>query len=79
MWCAYFFALLALASLPRAISSNNPLTIDSWIAQTFLQLALMPVIIVGQHIQQAENLERSKKDSLKIEEPYEICKKLEAR
>lgn len=79
MWCAYFFALLALISLPTAISSDNPLTLDSWIAQTFLQLVLLPVIIVGQNIQQAENEERAKKDSLKIEELYKICKKLEAR
>tara|TARA_Y100001968_G_C18780466_1_gene446454 strand:- start:120 stop:470 length:351 start_codon:yes stop_codon:yes gene_type:complete len=79
MWCAYFFAILALVSLPTAISSDNPLTIDSWIAQTFLQLVLLPVIIVGQNLQQDENKERSREDSLKIEELYEICKRLEAR
>ena len=79
MWCAYFFVLLALVSLPTALSSENPLTIDSWIAQTFLQLVLLPVIIVGQNIQQAENEERAKMDSLKIDELYEICKRLESK
>ena len=53
MWCAYAFALLALVSLPAAISSHSPIIIIAWIAQTFLQLVLLPVIIVGQNIQAA--------------------------
>jgi hypothetical protein len=51
MWCAYLFTLLALVSLPSAIGSHNTIVIISWIAQTFLQLVLLPVIIVGQNIQ----------------------------
>jgi len=51
MWCAYAFALLALVSLPAAILSQNAIIIIAWIAQTFLQLVLLPVIIVGQNIQ----------------------------
>lgn len=51
MWCAYLFTLLALVSLPSAIASRNTIVIISWIAQTFLQLVLLPVIIVGQNIQ----------------------------
>jgi hypothetical protein len=51
MWCAYLFAILALVSLPVVIASHNPVTIVAWIAQTFLQLVLLPVIIVGQNIQ----------------------------
>lgn len=51
MWCAYAFALLALVSLPAAILSHDPIIIIAWIAQTFLQLVLLPVIIVGQNIQ----------------------------
>ncbi len=53
MWCAYAFALLALVSLPAAIASHDPIIIVAWIAQTFLQLVLLPVIIVGQNIQAA--------------------------
>ena len=48
MWCAYVFAALALISLPSAISSGNAVTLVSWISQTFLQLVLLSVIIVGQ-------------------------------
>ena len=51
MWCAYLFTLIALVSLPDALKSANSIIIISWIAQTFLQLVLLPIIIVGQNIQ----------------------------
>jgi hypothetical protein len=51
MWAAYIFTVLSLISAPAAFSSGQLLTIVSWIAQTFLQLVLLPVIIVGQNIQ----------------------------
>ena len=51
MSCAYLFALIALISLPEALSSEDPLEIVSWIAETFLQLVLLSIIIVGQNIQ----------------------------
>ena len=50
MWAAYLFTLVALVSLPSAIDSGNTIIIISWIAQTFLQLVLLPIIIVGQNI-----------------------------
>jgi hypothetical protein len=50
MWCAYAFAVLALISLPSAIRSGNPVTLVSWISQTFLQLVLLSIIIVGQNV-----------------------------
>ena len=51
MWCAIVFAIIALVSLPGAIASGNLVTIISWIAQTFLQLVLLSVIMVGQDLQ----------------------------
>jgi hypothetical protein len=50
MWCAYLFAALALVSLPSAIRSHSLVVIVSWISQTFLQLVLLSVIIVGQNV-----------------------------
>jgi len=50
MWCAYAFALFDLISLPSAIRGGTA-TIISWIAQTFLQLVLLSVIMVGQNVQ----------------------------
>jgi hypothetical protein len=41
---------LALVSLPSAISSHKPVVLVSWISQTFLQLVLLSVIIVGQNV-----------------------------
>lgn len=53
MSCAYLFTLLALISAPTAFRSGNSLIIVAWIAQTFLQLVLLPIIIVGQNVQAA--------------------------
>ncbi|HTX49738.1 MAG TPA: hypothetical protein VME40_10145 [Caulobacteraceae bacterium] len=49
MWCAYAFAGLALISLPAAIQQGT-VAIVSWISQTFLQLVLLSVIMVGQQV-----------------------------
>ncbi len=53
MWSAYLFTLLALVSAPSAFSSGSKIIIVAWIAQTFLQLVLLPIIIVGQNVQAA--------------------------
>jgi hypothetical protein len=50
MWCAYAFAALACVSLPSALASGNLDVIVSWVSQTFLQLVLLSVIIVGQNV-----------------------------
>ncbi len=62
MWCAYAFALLALISLPSALASGNSIIIIGWIAQTFLQLVLLPIIIVGQNVQAAASDARAEGD-----------------
>ena len=49
MWCAYVFAGLALVSLPAAIRGGTA-TLVAWIAQTFLQLVLLSIIMVGQKV-----------------------------
>jgi hypothetical protein len=59
MWCAYVFAILAFVSLPAAIKSGSPVVLVSWISQTFLQLVLLSIIIVGQNILAAASDKRS--------------------
>jgi hypothetical protein len=59
MWAAYVFFGLTLVSLPAAIASGNVIVMVSWIAQTFLQLVLLPIIIVGQNIQAASSEQRA--------------------
>ncbi|WP_321960832.1 hypothetical protein [Paraburkholderia sp. J7] len=49
MWCAYVFAAIALVSLPSAIQGGVS-TLVAWVAQTFLQLVLLSVIMVGQKV-----------------------------
>ena len=53
MWCAYIFAAIALISLPAALRTGDPLIIISWVAQTFLQLVLLSIIMVGQQASSA--------------------------
>lgn len=50
MWCAYVFCFLALLGLPPALKPNGEGLI-AWIAQTFIQLVLLSVIMVGQKLQ----------------------------
>jgi hypothetical protein len=82
MWCAYAFAILALISLPDAIKLGRP-AIISWIAQTFLQLVLLSIIIVGQNIQSAASDKRAEatyKDAdAVLHEALQIQKHLEAQ
>ena len=77
MACAYLFALLAFVSLPAILIQAGVLTkrdvptfltkpglilIVSWIAQTFLQLVLLSIILVGQRVQSAASDQRAEKE-----------------
>ncbi|HVA09327.1 MAG TPA: hypothetical protein VNG12_21555 [Acidimicrobiales bacterium] len=75
MTCAYVFSLLALISLPAILSAfkvfhtafpdwlvkTSLIALVSWIAQTYIQLVLLSVIIVGQNIQSAASDARATK------------------
>ncbi len=65
MWSAYLFALLSIMSLPAILVLISPslrqdfpkwiiatslITLIAWISQNFLQLVLLPVIMVGQNV-----------------------------
>ena len=49
MWCAYAFALLALIALPNALDGGLFVFIE-WLSQSFIQLVLLSVVLVGQNI-----------------------------
>ena len=84
MACAYIFCLIALTSLPAVLISAGALPksdvphflqsaglilIIAWIAQTFFQLVLLSVIMVGQDVQSIAADARSEntfKDTQKI-------------
>jgi hypothetical protein len=83
MWAAYLFFGLSLVSLPAAIGSGNTLVIVSWVAQTFLQLVLLPIIIVGQNLQSAASDQRAiatyEDAGAILEEAHEIQVHLESQ
>jgi hypothetical protein len=60
MWCAYAFAVIALIGLPAALKPGGE-GIIAWIAQTFLQLVLLSVIMVGQNVQSIASDVRSQR------------------
>ena len=82
MWCAYAFALIAFISLPEAIHTGKSALI-SWIAQTFLQLVLLSIIMVGQKVE-GEASDTRAEDTYKdaeaiLYEALEIQKHLEVQ
>jgi hypothetical protein len=83
MWCAYLFTALAVISLPSAIKTGDKIVIVAWIAQTFLQLVLLPIIIVGQNVQAAaadKRAEQTYKDAEAVlHEAIEIQRHLAAQ
>jgi len=71
MWCAYAFAILALISLPQALQSGTSALI-AWIAQTFLQLVLLSIIMVGQKVAAATSDQQLRQTYLDAEALLQI-------
>ena len=76
MACAWIFCLIALTSLPAILVTANVLPastfphfliapglilIVAWIAQTFIQLVLLSIILVGQSVQSLASDARSER------------------
>jgi hypothetical protein len=91
MACAYLFAIIALTSLPvilvqaGAIPSawipsflQKPglILIVAWVAQTFLQLVLLSIILVGQRVQSAASDARAEKS---FEDTEDILDRLDLK
>lgn len=82
MWAAYIFTIIALFALPDAMKQGTYYVIV-WLSSSFLQLVLLPIIIVGQNIQARAADERSE-DTYKdaeavLKESEEIQKHLLAQ
>jgi hypothetical protein len=91
MACAYLFTVIALISLPAILIQANVLTnkdvptfftkpglilLVSWVAQTFLQLVLLSIILVGQRVQSAASDARAIKE---FEDTEVILDKLDTK
>jgi hypothetical protein len=65
MWAAYLFVLIGLVSLPQAwhaFINGDTVTGIAWLSQSFLQLVLLPIIIVGQNVISASQDARAEAD-----------------
>ena len=62
MWCAYAFLLIDLLMLPPVIKSHDVIVWVTYIAQTLLQLVLLPIIMVGQNVIQTQNESKAETD-----------------
>jgi hypothetical protein len=77
MWSAYLFAILSLLSLPAILVLVSPglrndfpkwiiaaslITLIAWISQNFLQLVLLPIIMVGQNVIQGQQDAKAETD-----------------
>jgi hypothetical protein len=62
MWCAYAFLVIDFIMLPPVIAANNVMVWISYIAQTVLQLVLLPIIMVRQNVIQTQNESKADTD-----------------
>ena len=65
MWAAYLFAAIGLVSFPQALAAflkGDAVMGISWLSQSFLQLVLLPIIIVGQNVISASQDARAEAD-----------------
>ncbi len=62
MYCAYVFTLVALVALPAAIQQGSVTVLVNWLSSNFLQLVLLPIIIVGQNVISAAQDARAEAD-----------------
>jgi hypothetical protein len=69
MWAAYLFILIGLVSLPQAwhaFTNGDTVTGVAWLSQSFLQLVLLPIIIVGQNVISASQDARAEADHITL-------------
>jgi hypothetical protein len=74
MYCAYVFTLIALVALPAAIEQGSPTVLVNWLSSNFLQLVLLPIIIVGQNVISAAQDARAEADHETLTALHEMSK-----
>jgi len=51
MWCFWVFNGIALISLPSAIHQHSLTVLINWVSSNWIQLILLPALMVGQNLQ----------------------------
>jgi len=70
MWCVYAFALLVL--IPLFVPSSQ--MVIMYVSSSFLQLILLPLIMVGQSVLSRKAEERAESDHFTLLDEFEIIK-----
>ena len=76
MWCFYVFNGIALISLPAAINTGQMTIIINWVSSNWIQLILLPALMVGQNVQSAAADARAVKT---FEDTEKILDRLDTR
>ena len=74
MYCAYAFTLIALVAFPAAIQQGSATVLVNWLSSNFLQLVLLPIIIVGQNVISAAQDARAEADHETLTALHEMSK-----
>ena len=78
MWCAYIFAVIGITGIVAALTNHAELVlIIAAISGYFLQLVLLPIIIVGQNLQSEAADHRSEQTYKDAEAILHECKQLQ--
>ena len=70
MWCAYAFVALAFFGLPAAL--EGPKAFVGWASSQFIQLVLLPIILVATNRQEERNKVKDEADHRSQSHLYEI-------
>ncbi len=74
MYCAYAFTLIALVALPAALAQGSPTVLVNWLSSNFLQLVLLPIILVGQSVISKAQDARAEADHETLTALHELSK-----
>jgi hypothetical protein len=77
MYCFYLFNLLASASAKSAFASGSPTVIVNWVSSNWIQLILLPALMVGQNLQGRAADARSEATYKDAEAVLEECRQLQ--
>ncbi|MGH7685457.1 MAG: hypothetical protein ACREN2_01355 [Candidatus Dormibacteria bacterium] len=79
MWCAYIFAVIGLTGVVGALTNNTTVVlIIASVSGYFLQLVLLPIIIVGQNLQSEASDRRAESTYKDAEAILNECVQLQA-
>ena len=74
MYCAYVFTVIAFIALPAALQQGSPTVLVNWLSSNFLQLVLLPIILVGQNVISRAQDARAEADHETLTALHELAK-----